>query len=296
MVVPYWLLRLLPMWDYICPKCKKEVKKNSHECPHCGKKYSLTLRVPSRCLKDPKKLEEYVHNHVFPRISEFERNYLTKYFTELFSDGFETNDFSKWNATYANNGTITVETNNPHHGTHNAKADITSAGGTAEGHKTFAATPIAYERMYIKFLTLTLPAGHSLQLFSLEDISCNYSTIASVESPGGVLTWCLITIENSSAEWNLGSHTPTTNVWYCVELKRDVTNGSEILYVNGGIEASSARAITTNNSYVRAGIAYATYAPNTLVFDCVVVADAYIGPHPKPKGTIAIHAKLAGII
>lgn len=286
-VMPYWLLRLLPMWNYICPKCKKEAKKNSHECPHCGEKYASPLRVPPRCLKDPKKLETYVHQHVFPRISEFERNYLTKYFTELFSDGFETNDFSKWDGVYEENGTITVETNNPHHGTHNAKADVTAAG-TARCFKTFTATPIAYERMYIKFLTLTLAVGKSLQLFALFDGTWNYGVYASVECPD-VLKWCLITLENGSAEWILGSHTPTTNVWYCVELKRDVTNDSEILYVNGNVEASSSRAITTNSSILTAGIQYTNDAPNTLVFDCVVAADGPIGPEPTPSVTFVMN-------
>jgi DNA-directed RNA polymerase subunit RPC12/RpoP len=59
--IPYWLFRLPSMWDYLCPKCKKEVKKNSHRCPHCGERFPLAVRVPPIFLKDPKSLEEYVH-------------------------------------------------------------------------------------------------------------------------------------------------------------------------------------------------------------------------------------------
>lgn len=86
----------LPMWVHICPKCRKEVKANSHECPHCGEKYPLTLKVPPEFLNDKKKLEAYVHEHIFPRISAWERNYLTQFFTVFFSDTFASGDFSAW--------------------------------------------------------------------------------------------------------------------------------------------------------------------------------------------------------
>ena len=39
MHLPSLLLKLLPMWDYVCPKCQESVPKNSHECPHCGESY-----------------------------------------------------------------------------------------------------------------------------------------------------------------------------------------------------------------------------------------------------------------
>jgi predicted amidophosphoribosyltransferase len=81
MGIPHWLLRLFPMWDYICPRCKKKVQKKSHNCPHCQERYSTPVRVPPKLCKDKKALENYVHKHVFPKVSYAQRNYLTQFFT-----------------------------------------------------------------------------------------------------------------------------------------------------------------------------------------------------------------------
>jgi hypothetical protein len=123
MNIPKFLSRLhLPLWTHICPKCRKEVKVNSHECPHCGEKYPLTLKVPFSGLKDPKKLEAYVHQHIFLRISEFERNYLTQYFTTFFSDGFESGSFSAWSSTDVGTGdSATVQSSIVNSGIYAAK-------------------------------------------------------------------------------------------------------------------------------------------------------------------------------
>src|SRR3989337_2094782 len=119
MNIPYWLLPMLPMWEYICPKCRKGVKQSAHQCTHCSEKFPLAIRVPPSFLKDPEKLEAYVHKHIFPRVSEFERNYLTKYFTVIFSDGFESGDFSAWTGTV---GGPTVSNVQAHHGTYSCRA------------------------------------------------------------------------------------------------------------------------------------------------------------------------------
>jgi len=155
MKVPYWLLRLLPMWEYICPACRKEVKKNSHRCPHCGERFPLAIRVPPSFLKNPKKLEAHVHKYIFPKVSPFHRAYLTQFFTEIFSDGFESGDFSAWTGTAKSSGeTCEVESADPHHGTYNAK--FYSDGGWnqyAYCYKDITGQTIIYARTYFKETT-----------------------------------------------------------------------------------------------------------------------------------------------
>src|SRR3989337_3644689 len=121
MNIPYWLLPMLPMWEYICPKCRKGVKQSAHQCTHCSEKFPLAIRVPPSFLKDPKKLEAYVHKHIFPRVSEFERNYLTKFFTEYFNNGFEEGDFSAWTSVNDSGGRLSVQGTTVHHGSYAMK-------------------------------------------------------------------------------------------------------------------------------------------------------------------------------
>ncbi len=120
MKIPFLLLKLIPLFDYICPCCKKEVEKNSRECPYCGEQYGSPVRVPPRLLKDPKALEDHVHKHVFPRISKAQRDYLAQYFTTIFAHGFEGGDFGEdpetgysWTGT---GGSATIVESPVHHG------------------------------------------------------------------------------------------------------------------------------------------------------------------------------------
>lgn len=311
MNMPYWLLRLLPMWEYICPKCRKEVKANSHECPYCGEKYPLTLKVPPSFLKDPKKLEAYVHKHVFPRISDFERNYLTKYFTQIFADGFESGTIlttdvpaGAWDDINIDAGaTLTVVSTNPHHNTYCLLATndgITSVWESVRAEKWFGALGIAYGRWYVN-LTVMPPINSNVFLGGLFK-SGSYCLMPTIRrGGGGDPLWCLRSTENgvNVSTDGAGTSVPAINTWFCIELCRDVTNGHQILYVNGLQEASQDRAITgnTDHSYVGITGASGTATAYNVRVDCVVLADAYIGPETTmPKGTIAIHAKLAGII
>lgn len=87
--IPLLVAKLLPMFDYICPRCRLDVHKKSKYCVHCGEKFGQPLKVPPKILKDARKLEDYVHKVIFPKISDFQRVYLKQYFTEFFNSGFE---------------------------------------------------------------------------------------------------------------------------------------------------------------------------------------------------------------
>jgi hypothetical protein len=79
----------LRTWVHICPRCKKQVKRKSRECPYCGEKYPFAVKVPLGLVdnldsyKGKAALGNYVHAHYFSRVSESVRLYLQRYFTIL---------------------------------------------------------------------------------------------------------------------------------------------------------------------------------------------------------------------
>ena len=78
--IPCLASKALPYFTFICPKCKKEVKSNSHQCPRCNEKYPLVLTGSLKGF-NTEALGLYVHEKIFPRITEAQRQYLKQYFT-----------------------------------------------------------------------------------------------------------------------------------------------------------------------------------------------------------------------
>lgn len=286
MEIPNWLLRMLPMWDYICPKCRKEVKKNSHKCVHCGEQYGIALRVPPKCLKNTKELERYVHEHIFPRISVSQRNYLTQFFTILFSDGFESNDFSAWTNTV---GAPAVEAAHPHHGTYNM---ITDAAEYCV--KTFGASAITYFRFYAQFSVVPAGVGQVVTFAVVGTANWNEQTVPALEFFGGQAVFSLYVGDVDSTV--VSTKVPIAGKYYCIEVLRDVTNDINRLWIDGVLEVDRVDAMIVNATQVSLGQTFVGGFAPIIYNDCAVVADAYIGPETAPKGTIAIHAKLAEII
>jgi len=307
--IPYWLLKLLPMWDHICPKCRKEVKRNSHKCIHCGENYGVPLRVPPRVLKDTKALEEYVHKNIFPKVSAVYREYLTQFFTILFSDGqvgslMETaGNFSAWTGTSVTPGaTLEVIAAAKHHGNNGAHALRPAWLNNAYAYKTFGSSyKTLYTRMYIYLISITMTAGFGVDIIVYVTSGGGRNTVLQIFNTAGVHNWRLQ--DNLTSVSQLGS-VVTTGVWHCIEIKGHYAVDGEARFYLDGVEDI---AIIGSNDpagnclTVRCGLccfAGGAGNQNECYFDCVVMADAYIGPEVlvPPKGTIAIHAKLAGVI
>jgi len=279
-MIPYWLLRLLPLFEYICPVCRKGVRQSAHKCPHCGERFPLAIRVPPSFLKDPKKLEEYVHKYIFPRVSAFERNYLTKYFTVLFSDGFESNDFTAWTGTSISGATIATDNSVAHHGRINAKcAGLQSAGEYAYVYKVLDDSyATLYLRYYVRFASLFNNAlGALLGLFRNSTTGVAYIYVDPSTSKWGVYNAITAT-----AYWEAGTSTISANTWYCLELRVTVsaTVGILQLWVNGALKVDQSSLNTGADNLVRvdagAYIPGAEAAERILFSDCVVVADCRI--------------------
>ncbi len=258
MNIPAWLRRYLPLFTHICPKCKKEVKANSHQCPHCGEKYPLTVRVPPKFLNDKKALEEYVHKNVFPRVSAFERRYLTQFFTVFFSDTFASGNFSAWSGT---SGTCSIVTSPVYNG-----ASYAAETNTGYIYKTLSTSYSSlYARVYAYFPSL--PGGNNLLYFqdsswaysvgiqifpTYLDVQLNWSSVASVAE-----TWSLST-------------------WYCFELyaANGSGNGTITAWING------VQAVTSTNntfSFTFQNV-FLGSNNNAIYFEYAVVGNAYNGP------------------
>jgi hypothetical protein len=256
---------------HICPKCRKEVKRNSHECPHCGEKYPLTLKIPPTFLKDKKTLEAYVHKHVFPRIGEFERHYLTQYFTVLFSDGFETNDLSAWTTTAGNIATSTLH---PNSGTYSAYLDGSGGNWCRE---TLGST---YTELHLRayfYFTVSPTTGNYSNILSLMDSAGAVKLEGWVYIVGGVSHFGIY-VNGNIIDSGI---TVQTGQEYCIEIAMlNAVSGWGKMWINNVLKCEYDYNTSANNPYKypvlgafnRTGDAYTAYG------DSVVVADAYIGP------------------
>ena len=128
-------------------------------------------------------------------------------------------------------------------------------------------------------MTLALGANWTyVELFKLTDGTWQFTVTTAVGRFGdGLLYWTMNVYEAGVIATKWTAVTPVTGQWYCVEIKRDVANNLQELWVNGVSLVASNDAITNDTQDVRAGITWLTNASlNINFFDCVVAADQRI--------------------
>ena len=233
----------------------------------------MPLRVPPSFLKDKKTLEEYVHKHIFPKVSVSQREYLTQFFTVIFSDGFESGTIlttddppGAWTSA---TGTPTVLTTPVHHGIYVMK----NSSGTNCVTKTLAsAYATIFVRVYAWFSALTTATDYGTDIMIVGKASnWNYATTVKAVKLAGPVVFSMFSGGHARTDTDFAV---AINTWYCVELKRRTTSGTVDLYINGVLKASfaydyyDADTVQIGGNAQQVSVAY---------FDCVVVADAYIG-------------------
>ena len=195
--------------------------------------------------------------------------------TQIFADGFESGDFSAWTGVV---NSPAVETNNPHHGANNA---IFDAAETV--YKTITAASIIFYRAYVKFAAVDPPNKLTpLALYGSGGNTSIRTALVGISSNG---FWRME--HRHSGGWVAQTDTegPTAGVYYCMELyiKMSTTgnaDGEQKLYING-IERLSASNIDNDDRGLIIGIQLGELTESTVrthYADCVVIADAYIGP------------------
>lgn len=232
-----------------------------------------------------------------PNFPHFLQMWVSLYFTTVFSDGFESNDFTAWSDITQSDGTAVVEAVNPHHGTYNGKFTITVAGGNANCYKLFDATAIAYYRFYIKILT-GIPIGENSGYLRIGLIRNN----AGAQANNIIELHITYDVATSRTQWGVdiggsgyvesSSSNPTTGIWYCVEILRDNTNDLEKVWIDGVLKISQTVALTGDADLIRCGIFYTNViSAASVVCDCVVISDTYIGMEPPTDSNIALLIK-----
>jgi len=287
MFTPYWLLKLLPVWSFICPSCKTLVAKESFVCIRCGERYKTPLRVPPKCLKNPKLLEEYVHKHIFPKISNEQRKYLTQYFTVIFQDGFESGDTSLWTGE-DKNATVTVDGVNPYSGSFAMKIVKSAANHYAAVYKDLGvAQDELYGRVYVYWDNN--PTNNTEIRFTGYKASGSSFVTAGLRNSGGTIQWYVKYLKNSATVYDTYNETPSTSTWYYLELyaKIDGAAGAIALSRNG-TEIISDSGFDNNDhgniDLYKVGADYETSAYTVTSYtDCAVLSDAAIGSLEKTK-------------
>jgi hypothetical protein len=283
--IPFLLEKYLPIWEYICPKCRKEVKANSRECPHCGEKYPLVLKIPPRFLKDPKKLEAYVHQNIFPRVDQKQRDYLTQYFTVLFSDVFESGDFSAWTSSGidSSGGICEVISSPVKSGSYAAHIGHTSGQGYGFLTKTLqATTDPAYFRYYVNFVNLPTTGNFTISRMWNSTYGAVYARNVSI-SPNG--TNFDISFGGSYGS-GVSTQSLSINTWYCFECScsdgTHANDGFVKFWLDGNLIINETGLLfvginAIDNFQFRVGYIGAGDTNCEAYFDCVVVSDAPIG-------------------
>jgi hypothetical protein len=287
--LPKEVLDLFPLWEYCCPVCQTYVEPTVISCPKCLAVFSEEKwRVPPRFLKSRKAMSDYAHEVLAPKLTENQRTLLFKYFTDVFSDGFESGDFSAWTGTVTSSGeTCAVETVNPHHGSYNARFGLDGSDYWEDAYvyKTFASSyGVLYARCYMRFENLR--DYTEVECLQLRNSVNGKIFAAGYQRWGGDPQWMLGVLESGSMQrYYANSPAIQVGTYYCVELygKVDGAVGEAKLYVNGNQTLSVADKDTDdfgNMNQLRIGLADSHVSSgNSFVVcvDCVKVADMYVG-------------------
>lgn len=278
-----YALKRLPMWEYLCPHCSQTIDEkqlNSGLCPHCGYQFTESkekLRIPPRWGKDKKAFEDAVHKYVFPTLKPDEREALAEYFTVIFSDGFESGDFTAWDSTASNEGgQPTVQSSVKHTGSYAMSCALTQGGYYARAFKSVSSGSTFYVRAYVQVNRLPESGEtyESIIMMCLASSGLGGVEIKIIESGGAAYFQAR---NNYYGSTDNGSQV-AVNTWYCVETK-NLASGSQEWWVDGVSQGTEVGTGAVSMDILRVGMYhYGGSSSATLYIDCVVVADAYIGP------------------
>jgi hypothetical protein len=204
----------------------------------------------------------------------------------LFSDGFESGDFTAWTGTITSGGgTVTASQDFAHHGSWSAKSVTGTAGSTGRVYKTVAHGTEMYLRDYFRISTLPGSSGVTAMLLFYRRGSNNMQ-LGGIRHDGASAKWSLGIWSSGLGDftWVYGTHTPVVDHWYCLEMYQKLGSGTgeAKLWVDGTLEISQTGLTTRYTDYIDApavGVnTWDSSLATTVYSDCAVVDSSYIGP------------------
>ena len=314
MIIPYRLLRLLPMWEFQCPNCKTIVEKNNINCPNCQavfneekwrippkkitlqklvlKHFAELAKIKLPTFETEKEMCDYAHNILAPMLSSEDQKVLFQYFTTFLTSGWENSggvdltDAGKWTSSIITTGcTVSVVASPVHSGNYamNVNAIIGGGGGV---YLTFG-TPqaIVYVRMYM-YIESGMPYADQNFFGNTRQNTAGDQVSPIIYNSATDNYWGLYVSINGGISQNTyleaAPSNPTTLTWYCVEWVRDVTNSSSLLWVDGNLKVDrTGLDVHIGNSTLSAvDVDYARGAACIVDFDDAIISDSYNGPMP----------------
>jgi hypothetical protein len=186
----------------------------------------------------------------------------------IFSDGFESNDFSPW---YGTVGSPSLQSAMKHHGNYAMQCDTSFP---QKASTKFVQQSVVYTRIYIYFPCLPTN-GKSLSFLEHYDWTVGINDfVVGVRNDSEMVKWSV------NRPWTLASSGPVAGRWYCVEFKTTLSDNTTSWEV--WVDGSS---VLTGN-YTGTSDQYDTVLVGnwdksealTSYIDCVIVDNTYIGP------------------
>lgn len=214
----------------------------------------------------------------------------------IFADDFEANDdFATWtDKAFFGGDPPVITAEKPFRGIYGAKC-VVNLGWYCAVKKTIAGTPITHARAYSAYDAFPNEGDQISSGIYIRVGSDNFSVAPMLKQDGGDIYWGLLVSENAvpTIYWEAVPSNPITGKYYGLEVKRDVTNGLQELWVDGISRASANVAITQNSTEIMIGFTYNGILPSiTNWIDNVIVDTDYIGLDMPMTGIVTGYATL----
>jgi hypothetical protein len=201
----------------------------------------------------------------------------------LFSDGFESGDFSAWTAKSENGASISVGTSPVHSGTYSAKTSgLNTNGEYAYSYKSIAGQSTIFARTY--FQVSALPAAtNSIMLLRFRGTGGVLIFDGRVYNDGGSMKiqggrW----LNGVWAGYTGSPITISVNTWHSLELKAVIGTSGEYVAYYDGVPVATLTGDTTGRGNVNLVDAGGPYLTNSwsvsATVDDIAVSNTYIGP------------------